>query len=101
MSMTGPGCPACDYRGRVPFDRDHPVPRAEIPCGACSPWSHPPDFPDAALRAKAVSIRKHGHDDPRMTAWAFDLLEYADHVDAERAHARATTCADVPLRCGR
>ena len=95
MSMTGPGCPACDYRGRVPLSPDYP--RRERPCGACSPWSHPPDFPGAALRQRAAELLADRSADPRMRAWAVGLAEYAAEVDAERERV----CAPSTGRCVR
>lgn len=84
MSISGPGCPACDYLGYLTHEGSR---LAAYPCGACSPWSHGDDFPDAALRAKASRIRKVGDPDPRMTEWALRLLEYAEEVDAEEEEA--------------
>lgn len=98
MSVTGPGCPACDYRGYLTHEGSR---LASHPCGACSPWSHGDDFPDAALREKAATILRHGDDDTRMIAWAVGLVEYAAEVDADRAHLAATTCAPSTGRCAR
>lgn len=100
MSVTGPGCPACGYSGCTTLDGATPATTFDaIPCGACSPWSHADDFPNAELRAKASAIRRVSDSDPRMVAWALRLLEYAEEVDADRAHAVATRCAAMQGRC--
>ena len=100
MSMTGPGCPACDYSGRTTLDGAVPATTFDaIPCGACSPWSHGDDFPGAELRAKAAGILRDGDPDIRMIAWARRLTDYAAEVDADRAHAAATLCATAQARC--
>ena len=86
MSMTGPGCPACDYRGRVHFFHDPSEP--EHPCGSCSPWSHLPGFPEAALRLRAKNIHEGREEATEaMREWAERLIESAHHVDASWSNA--------------
>lgn len=100
MSITGPGCPACDYRGYLTHEGSR---IASHPCGACSPWSHGDDFPDAALRALALDVLAGTSTlagNPCMVTWARGLLEYAAEVDADRARLAVTTCAPARGRCG-
>lgn len=101
MSMTGPGCPACDYSGRTTLDGATPATTFDaIPCGACSPWSHGDDFPNAELRAKAAAIVASRDATPfAMREWARRLTDYAAEVDADRAPAVATLCATAQARC--
>ncbi len=72
--MTGPGCPACAFSGRIPFDPAFPM--IERPCGACSPYFRPAGFPDAALRAKADAILVDPESaSPAMREWAQRLAD--------------------------
>lgn len=79
MSVTGPGCPACGYRGTVALDaRMRSVLR---PCHECSLWMRPDAFPDAALCAKADRILVDPESaSPEMRAWALRLV--ADGMEA-------------------
>lgn len=37
--MTGPGCAACGFTGRVPLIPGEPM--SLVPCTNCSPWTRP------------------------------------------------------------
>lgn len=81
MSVTGPGCPACGFTGRVPFDPAHPF--VQRPCSVCSPWSHAVGFPGVDLRESAAAILAGTEAaDDAMREWAQRLVEYAADVDA-------------------
>lgn len=74
MSVTGPGCTACDFRGRVPFHPEHPL--TQRPCVVCSSWTCAPDWPPPVLRALAAAILGGMPASETMRAWAADVAEF-------------------------